>query len=265
MEYRRGHRPGQARQGERAAAGARGVRLHPPGGPGLAARSRERPGPSRHQAGQPDAATVALADRRLGTIKLLDLGLASSKQPIFDGAMSGTLTVAGKVVGTIDFIAPEQARDASSVDIRADLYSLGCTFYFLLTGRPPFEGATVTNKLFKHAVGGAGAGREVSAGGAAGGDGHRARLMAKRPEDRYQTPAEAAAVLAAVVNGRPAPAPTAVTTEPRQPRPRRHPSRRRSWRFPSPRFQLGEDRRIVAVGCGSTSACSAACCWRWVY
>ena len=138
------------------------------------------------------------------TIKLLDLGLALLQQPLVDGSVSGPLTVAGKVVGTVDFLAPEQARDASSVDIRADLYGLGCTFYYLLTGQPPFNGATVTNKLFKHALE----------------EPERVehlrpevpptvavvirKLMAKRPDDRYQTPAELAVALEEILSGRPA-------------------------------------------------------------
>ena len=60
------------------------------------------------------------------------MGLARPTEAFDDESM---LTQAGSVIGTPDFIAPEQARDATTVDHRADLYSLGCTFYFLLTGR----------------------------------------------------------------------------------------------------------------------------------
>jgi len=173
-----------------------------------------------------------------GVIKLLDLGLALLQQPLVDGSVSGPLTVAGKVVGTVDFIAPEQARDASTVDIRADLYGLGCTFYYLLAGRAPFDGATVTNKLFKHALEEPealeGLRRDVPPAVSA----IIRRLMAKKPEDRFQTPAEVAAALeqvlqvrsaravapstdAAVTKDRPAPAP------PPDPRPEaRKPARR---------------------------------------
>src|SRR5205823_5926043 len=66
------------------------------------------------------------------------------------GDGSGTLTETGAVMGTPDYIAPEQARDSHDVDIRADLYSLGCTFYFLLTGRAPFPTGTMTAKLLQH-------------------------------------------------------------------------------------------------------------------
>jgi serine/threonine protein kinase len=138
-----------------------------------------------------------------GTIKLLDLGLALVQQPLIDTSTSGPLTVAGKVVGTVDFIAPEQARDASSVDTRADIYGLGCTFYYLLTGQPPFEGATVTNKLFKHALEEPPPVEklrpEVTPAVAA----VVRKMMAKSPDDRFQTPAELAAALDDVLHGRP--------------------------------------------------------------
>ena len=137
-----------------------------------------------------------------GVIKLLDLGLALVQQPLIDRSVSGPLTVAGKVVGTVDFIAPEQARDASNVDSRADLYGLGCTFYYLLAGRAPFDGATLTNKLFKHAL------EEPEALDHLRGDVPPVvssiirRLMAKKPEDRYQTAAEVAAALEQVLKPR---------------------------------------------------------------
>ncbi len=141
-------------------------------------------------------------------VKILDLGLALLQQPTIDHSNAG-LTAAGIVVGTVDFLAPEQARDASGVDVRADLYSLGCTLYFLLTGKVPFSGATPTNKIFKHALEEAEPVEklrpEVSPDLAA----VVRRLMAKRPEDRYQTPAELAAVLGELLKGRvsrPAPA-----------------------------------------------------------
>jgi serine/threonine-protein kinase len=83
----------------------------------------------------------------VGTVKILDMGLARPIEAFDDESM---LTQAGSVIGTPDFIAPEQARDATTVDHRADLYSLGCTFYFLLTGRAPFQEGTSVEKLLKH-------------------------------------------------------------------------------------------------------------------
>lgn len=80
-------------------------------------------------------------------IKILDFGLArvATEQTPGDG-----LTEAGSYMGTADYIAPEQASDARSADIRADIYSLGCTMYQLLAGRVPFEGGSNIDKIVRH-------------------------------------------------------------------------------------------------------------------
>ena len=75
-----------------------------------------------------------------GIVKILDLGLALLGT---DSPGEGELTAAGSAIGTADYIAPEQVSDAHSVDIRADIYSLGCTFYKLLSGLRPFQRAAV--------------------------------------------------------------------------------------------------------------------------
>ena len=81
-----------------------------------------------------------------GRAKLVDLGLAKR-----DGTEpGGDLTVAGTTLGTFDYISPEQARDPRTVDIRSDLYSLGCTLYHVLTGEPPYPAGTVLQKLLDH-------------------------------------------------------------------------------------------------------------------
>ena len=72
-----------------------------------------------------------------GVVKVLDFGLAKVTS---EGQADSGLTREGQMLGTPDYIAPEQIRDAQSADIRADIYSLGCTFYYLLTGGPPFRG-----------------------------------------------------------------------------------------------------------------------------
>ncbi len=74
-------------------------------------------------------------DRAL--IKVLDFGLAKIPS---DGMVDGSLTKGGQILGTPAYMAPEQIRDAHRADIRADIYSLGCTLYYLLTGTPPFRG-----------------------------------------------------------------------------------------------------------------------------
>jgi len=86
-----------------------------------------------------------------GSIKILDMGLARLADSLDEEGHGETpLTRAGVLLGTPDFIAPEQARDARQADGRADIYSLGCTFYYLLTGRPPFPGGTDVQKLLRH-------------------------------------------------------------------------------------------------------------------
>jgi tRNA A-37 threonylcarbamoyl transferase component Bud32 len=134
------------------------------------------------------------------TVKILDLGLARLDPPAGDAEQSSTLTQAGAVMGTPDYIAPEQALEPHTVDIRADLYSLGCTFYFLLTGRPPFPTGTLLQKLNKHQHENPPAVEALRSDVPLGVAGVVRKLMAKNPEDRYRTPAEVAAALAVGAN-----------------------------------------------------------------
>ncbi len=80
-----------------------------------------------------------------GTVKILDLGIAMLRQ----GDGESSLTSAGALMGTPDFIAPEQIERVTGVDGRADIYSLGCTFYTLLTGQPPFCGPNLETDIAK--------------------------------------------------------------------------------------------------------------------
>ena len=91
-----------------------------------------------------------LVDRR-GVLKILDMGLArmSESSDDFDGT-TAELTQSGRVMGTVDYMAPEQALDAKRVDHRADIYSLGCTLYYLLMGRSISPETTLTKKLLWH-------------------------------------------------------------------------------------------------------------------
>jgi eukaryotic-like serine/threonine-protein kinase len=82
-----------------------------------------------------------------GTVKLLDLGLAR-----FESEQASSLTVSHgeEILGTADYISPEQAINSHDVDGRADVYSLGCTLYFVLTGSPPFPEGSLAQRLMKH-------------------------------------------------------------------------------------------------------------------
>ena len=80
---------------------------------------------------------------------------------------AGRVTQEGFVIGTPDFLAPEQARNPMAVDIRADIYALGGTLYYLLTGKVPYDGANPTEKLLKHCTDAAAAAAAAAPGRAA--------------------------------------------------------------------------------------------------
>ncbi len=82
-----------------------------------------------------------------GRAKLVDMGLARLHQ--FESGKED-LTASGVTLGTFDYISPEQARDPRSADVRSDVYSLGCTLFFMLSGQPPFSEGTVLQKLLSH-------------------------------------------------------------------------------------------------------------------
>ena len=138
-----------------------------------------------------------LLDRK-GTVKILDLGLAR----IFEGhqtAASDRLTDSGQVMGTCDYMAPEQAEDAHHADGRSDIYSLGCTLFRLLTGRKPFEGDTLIQILFAHQQAPIPSLRDGRPDVAAELDEVFHRMVAKHPSDRYQSMTEVIAALQACV------------------------------------------------------------------
>jgi serine/threonine protein kinase len=159
-----------------------------------------------------------------GQTKILDLGLAllNSAQP------ASGLTGDCQVMGTADYMAPEQAVDSHAVDIRADIYSLGCTLYKLLTGEPPFAGAqfrTPLNKLMAHAQTAPVPVYQVRGGVPAELSNIIGRMLAKSPAERHSTPHDIAltlkpfckgsdlAALYARAAGRPAPVPVAPESE----------------------------------------------------
>ena len=124
------------------------------------------------------------------TIKILDMGVARLQQPADDHDSISALTKEGRVVGTPDYMAPEQAVNSSKADIRADLYSLGCTFYHLLTGQPPFPGGTPMEKLLKHRMDQPRLIEQLRPEVPPTLAGIVRKLLAKKPADRFQTPAE---------------------------------------------------------------------------
>jgi serine/threonine-protein kinase len=124
--------------------------------------------------------------QRSGTVKLTDMGLARS---IDDEAETG-ITRAGMTVGTVDYMSPEQARDSKLADIRSDIYSLGCTWYHMLTGVPPFATGSLTNKLYNHASKSRPDPRDENEAVPEGVVETMHRMMARKPADRYQTPGE---------------------------------------------------------------------------
>jgi|GEM_PF-398104 serine/threonine-protein kinase len=87
-----------------------------------------------------------------GVVKVLDLGLARFNESTDESGAPLTVAHDEKVLGTADYLAPEQALDSHSVDHRADIYALGCTMYFALTGHPPFREGTLTQRLMWHQV-----------------------------------------------------------------------------------------------------------------
>jgi eukaryotic-like serine/threonine-protein kinase len=147
-----------------------------------------------------------------GVVKILDMGLARWIEA------GGNLTVMGSLMGTPDFLAPEQARDPSACDNRADLYALGCTLYYLIAGRIPFPRGGVTERLLQHATAYAEpmaaircqrlldearrSGRqptEEELAVPAEVEALVRRLMAKHPDDRFATSADAARAIGAVL------------------------------------------------------------------
>ena len=132
-------------------------------------------------------------------VKVLDLGLARFSEVTEDNPL--TLAHEEKVLGTADYLAPEQALDSHTADHRADIYGLGCTAYFALTGHPPFREGTLTQRLMFHQTKEppALAGERPEIGNTPRGV-ELARIvgqmMAKKPEERFQTMDEVAAACA---------------------------------------------------------------------
>ncbi|MFL5243192.1 MAG: protein kinase domain-containing protein [Gemmataceae bacterium] len=130
---------------------------------------------------------------RYGIVKILDMGLARF---FHDDEDVLTKKYDENVLGTADYLAPEQALDSHSVDIRADIYSLGATFYYCLTGRSPFNEGTVAQKLIWHQTRQPKAIRTIRPDVPQGIEALVEKMMAKDRNQRFQMPSEIAEALA---------------------------------------------------------------------
>jgi serine/threonine protein kinase len=131
------------------------------------------------------------------TVKILDIGLGrelfADDSP--EGQIDTQLTQEGSVLGTPDYLAPEQAKDARNSDIRADIYSLGCVLYHLVTGRTPFPETNIMAQMLKHATEKAPPVSQFVPGVPAGFQNVIDKFLAKTAETRFQTPVEASEAL----------------------------------------------------------------------
>ncbi|MDA0589802.1 MAG: serine/threonine-protein kinase [Planctomycetota bacterium] len=145
-----------------------------------------------HRDIKPSNLFVSVKAGQPAVVKILDLGLARFSSAAGEG---GELTHTGQIMGTPDYISPEQALDSKSADIRADIFSLGCTLYRALTGQLPFAGNNVMEKLLARsqtkATPVSALRPEIDAGLSALVE----KMLARNPDDRPQTPGEIAEAL----------------------------------------------------------------------
>lgn len=142
----------------------------------------------RHGVVHRDIKPANLLRDEQGNIKILDMGLA--RLDAGDDTATPDLTKSGVVMGTAAYMAPEQARDTRRADARSDLYSLGCTLFFLIAGRPVFVAETAVDTILSHVTEPIPSLSQFNPSIPAELDAVFRRLIAKRPDDRFQSAAE---------------------------------------------------------------------------
>jgi serine/threonine protein kinase/formylglycine-generating enzyme required for sulfatase activity len=135
-----------------------------------------------------------------GTVRILDMGLARI-EPVGDAAPQAELTNTGAVMGTVDYMAPEQSLDTKSADGRADIYSLGCSLFYLLTGKTTYPGDTLVKKILAHREQPIPSIQAIQTDVPELVEAVFSKMVAKRVEDRYQTMSEVIAVLEQYLKG----------------------------------------------------------------
>lgn len=138
---------------------------------------------------------------KAGMVRLLDMGLVRFEDP---GEATGDgLTGTQQVMGTVDYMAPEQVLDTRNADARCDIYSLGCTLYFCLTGRKVYDGKGVVDRIMQHRTGEIPSIAKQIKGASPDLDVLFRKMVAKLPDDRYQKMTEVCAALERFLNGEP--------------------------------------------------------------
>lgn len=145
-----------------------------------------------HRDIKPGNLLLTSTDAGLPLVRILDMGLARFTSETTE---AGDLTATGQVMGSIDYISPEQSKDSHRADIRSDIFSLGCTLYFLLTGTAPYPGRNSVQRVMARVMSEAPRVRYARPEIPLGLDDLLARMLEREPADRIQTPAELADAL----------------------------------------------------------------------
>lgn len=158
-----------------------------------------------HRDIKPHNLLVAESGDDSGQVKVLDMGLARF-EPLLDGSADSTtrasMTASGVIMGTVDYMSPEQALNSRNADARSDIYSLGCTMFFLLTGTTMFDGETLMEKIIAHREQPLPSLRDRAPEVPAGLDAVFQKMVARNPDNRYQSMQHLGEDLDACLHGR---------------------------------------------------------------